>query len=414
MDTAYARPPAWLWRTATFILALVSLVHGLAGCDSNKHSPGGPLPGQFSDLQIILPAELQPRTALNISITFAGGSGPFTVAYDFGGLAENVAPRALTGARSDTQRVTFGGTPGSATTGTLSVTVLDQGTGQSARATRLLAVEPLDLPPANAEFETSPGSDSVTLRLVANPEDEVAVMVECPPTLQVSPGTAVLRNGEAATFHFTGSDIFAGNLDVTTFRLTSLDGEVTLYSIPVDTRMGHVGMDTLLAIPLEESVAVGVPVTIVVATTVPSNPFRYLAGCRVCAPQASGFEYVANSFNVGAPGGETYASDGFWEALSPDGFLLPPGLILREDTGDGRWGLDFTVTPQGGVEATNGAGALLNFQATFSAPGTWPLTFQQFETVNRTYYRDANQAPDYIWSDSSNDYPGVPNRVTVQ
>jgi hypothetical protein len=158
-------------------------------------------------------------------------------------------------------------------------------------------------------------------------------------------------------------------------------------------------------------------VTVVVATGVPANPFQYLTGCRLCAPTESNMDYVAGTFNVGAPGGAVTGIDGFWTAMNPTGtppFLNPSDFLARSDTGDGRWGIDVNVTPVGGSEVTNASGALFNIGVSFGAAGTWPLTFQQTETVNRTYYQDANQTPDYFWSDISNDHPGIPNSVVVQ
>jgi len=72
-----------------------------------------------------------------------------------------------------------------------------------------------------------------------------------------------------------------------------------------------------------------------------------------------------------------------------------------------------TLFPLDGHEVLGAQGAICNFYVTFSSAGSWHLSFQQTDVVNRTYYQDQNQAPDYFWSDISNSTPGIPNTVTV-
>jgi len=177
--------------------------------------------------------------------------------------------------------------------------------------------------------------------------------------------------------------------------------------------------DTLYAIPLSSTVAAGDPVTIEVITGDPANPFQYLTGVRVTFPTAAGVDYVKNSFNVGATGGAADDPDGFWTAMGSPTFLLAPDSFYQvtDDVQDGDpaiEALDFNVTPLGGSDVTTGSGPLFNFQVTFANAGTYQLGFQQTFTVNRTYYQDGNQAPDYFWGDITNNHAGVPNSVTVQ
>jgi len=110
--------------------------------------------------------------------------------------------------------------------------------------------------------------------------------------------------------------------------------------------------------------------------------------------------------------------DGFWSNMSGisngDFLLAPDSFYSPVDAGGGLTGLDFNVTPLGGSDVATGSGALFNFGATFTTPGTYTLGFQQTNVVNRTYYQDANQAPDYFWGDITNSHAGIPNSITVQ
>jgi hypothetical protein len=171
--------------------------------------------------------------------------------------------------------------------------------------------------------------------------------------------------------------------------------------------------DTLYAIPMQTRVAAGEPVTIVVMTGELANPVLYFPGVRIVTETASGFDYVSNSFNIGAIGGGSGQPDGAWRAGA---FLMTPDDFYRVvDAGDELSALDFMLIPVGGGAASFGnfSGALFNFQATFTRPGTYKLGFQSFNVVNRTYYQDHNLAPDFFWSDITNDHPALPNSVTV-
>jgi hypothetical protein len=196
--------------------------------------------------------------------------------------------------------------------------------------------------------------------------------------------------------------------------------------VPADALAGsNIKFDTLYAYPVERHVQPSEPVTIVVASGRPANPFQYMTGVRVTVPQEAGFHYVKNSFNVGAPGGAADDPDGFWAAMEFDpgsateqtrgmNFLLAPDKFYTVvDAGAGLSGLDFNVTPLGGNDTQAAWGPLFNFQATFDYAGRWQLTFQQTNVVNRVYYQDHNQSPDYYWGDVSNNHVGIANSVTV-
>jgi hypothetical protein len=138
---------------------------------------------------------------------------------------------------------------------------------------------------------------------------------------------------------------------------------------------------------------------------------------RVTVDATSGFDYVNNSFNIGDLNGAADDVDGIWAAMAglTDGsFLLAPDSFYDiQDAGAGLSALDFNITPLGGSDIVNASGALFNFQATFTTPGTYVLGFQELNIVDRTYYNDGAQAVNYLWGDVSNVHAGVKNSFTV-
>jgi hypothetical protein len=216
-------------------------------------------------------------------------------------------------------------------------------------------------------------------------------------------------------FHFTADDLLAGGSGTAHFEAECTTWGGLRNTVSANVVVGGITLaaDTLYAIPLQGSAALGEPVRIVVATGVPANPFQFMNGCRVTAP--TGFDYEQNSFNIGVPGGQRWDVDGFWAGMNPGGgFLLPPNLfIFGTDLGGGSVGIDFNVTPLGGSDVTTDSGALFNFEATFAA-GTNTLGFQDVGGVSRTYYTDSIAAPDRFWGDITNNHAGIPNSVGVE
>jgi hypothetical protein len=169
--------------------------------------------------------------------------------------------------------------------------------------------------------------------------------------------------------------------------------------------------DTLYAIPVQQSVAVGEPVTIRVATGQPAHSLVYLNSVALTIETAG--TYVPNSYNIGEVGGARLDTDGYWALMMPppangnfldggDGICPGPPV----DIGGGFQRYVINITPLGGpaAPASIGDGAVLyNLQLTFSAAGTYHLGFQLFEGVDRTYYSDQTSTT-YYWStlDSSN------------
>jgi hypothetical protein len=186
-------------------------------------------------------------------------------------------------------------------------------------------------------------------------------------------------------------------VDVTAER----DGAADIVHCLVGTRALSLPQDSLAAYPLAPSIGVGQPVQIVVASGLTAQPFQYMGGVRVAAPAASGFSYVPESFDIGGPSVYNRKPDGGWLRMNPPGnFLMPDDSWLMVQTADDMRALDFNITPLQG-HAVFFEGELFTFAATFSAPGTWPLSLVPFATVERTYYQDSIQGVHY-WSDLSN------------
>jgi hypothetical protein len=273
---------------------------------------------------------------------------------------------------------------------------------------------------------------SVTTTTADLDNEDVTVSITSPGTGVNTPANQVVTGGNGtSTFFFSPTDILAGANTSVTFTATDINNGVSL--VPAVVNVVCPGLvpaaDTLYAIPANSNVNAaaseaaaeadaGSQCTIVVVTGDPANPFQYMTGVRVTFPVAAGVGYVKNSFNVGTPGGAADEVDGFWTNMGSPTFLLAPDSFyaVTDDVQDGDPALeclDFNVTPLGGSDVDTGSGALFNFKAFFRNAGTYTLGFQQVFTVNRTYYQDTNQAPDYFWGDITNVHAGVPNSVTV-
>lgn len=419
----------------TVFLVLLCTVAG-AGCNSgSSFAPIGP-PVRVA--QVIAPQGIA-RDAVGIFIVkFEGFSKPFTVQYDFdGGVTELHATHTVNSdvqqyEYTDSLEVTFTGSAAKDITKMLTVSVADA-TGYTASGGTNFTV------PASVELRQpsivnvtimddvpqfgDPQPRALSVQLAGTPGLPAAVLVEAPLGVDVQPTGRNINFGADGTATAT-FDVLAVGLTGGTATLTvSVDGPLPLNGhdeaqLQVNIPALQLAPDTLYAIPLQTKVQVGDPVRIVVATGKLPHPFQYMTGVRITAPVLSGFDINYGGFNIGAPGGAVDAADGIWAQMGiEDGnFLSPDGWEFNAypvDAGNDLVGLDWNVTPLGGRDLINASGELFNFEAFFREAGTWTLGFQQTNVVNRTYYQDGNQAPDYFWGDISNDHPGVPNSITV-
>jgi len=246
--------------------------------------------------------------------------------------------------------------------------------------------------------------------------DPVTINATAPTGATVDAASKTLGAGGTVDFVFSPSDPLVGvNADAsftaTANGLTSTATTATVNCAPVT-----LAADTLYAFPLQSTVQVGQPVTIEVATGVPAHAFEFMNGARVIAPDTSGFAYVANSFNVGAPGGQEGDIDGIWSAMSPapSGFLLPQDSFIVATHVGNQTAIDFNVTPLNGSDMTTASGALFNFQATFTTPGTYNLGFMlSANGIDTTWYTDHTTGPNQYWSDITNLHTGFPSSITV-
>jgi hypothetical protein len=403
-------------RAGSFSLLVAALLS--AGCDTLNVGSSVIDEGR-AIVVVTAPASIQPGARGTFTAELiGGGTGPFTIEYQFTGGATDIGhvdPRPLTGEHTDAQAVTFIGSQFGPTSGTVTAVVVHVPTGTTISDTESFIVPVLN--PPLLRLSGIFAADTITVV----PEgwdgfDDVTINGTAPQGFRLTPLSQVLAAGDpTAEFVIAADDLLNGGSGTVTFTAESSANLWEPLEVAFNIQPLEFAPDTVYAIPLQATAAVGEVVRVVVATGIPANPFRHLAGVRVCAPVESGFNFAPGSLNLGAVGGPMGNYDGFWEAINPTGTpIWRSEFIVSAPTGDGRLGLDLDVSAPGGSDVTSAAGELINFGVTFAAPGTWQLSFQEFETVPRTYYLDSNQAPEYYWSDISNDHPGVPNSVVVE
>jgi len=405
---------------------------GLVAASCETLNIGGPPPVRFFisgvDVSDTTPTAGDDVTA---TIHFSGASGPFNFTVTF--PADCVTPAVQTvsapqGATSATLTFTLN-----------AFTIVDDANGRDC-AFSVSGTDANGTPggPVSGTFHVDPipnlpptistvfnAADCSVTATVSDPEgdDPISVSVTGAGTGVSTPAAQDVTGGSGtATFSFSPTSIVAGADTDVTFTANDNHGGTATSTVHVSCPGFVPAPDTLYAIPLSSTVAVGAPVTVLVYTGDPANPFLYMNGVRVIAANTSGFTYVDNSFNVGVAGGAAGDVDGIWSQLpvAPNGFLLPPDNFIQETDTNGQTAIDFNVTPtySGTPDATydlvNGSGALFNFQATFSTPGTYQLGFMQHDVVDNTYYQDHNLLPNYFWGDITNVHPGFTTTITVQ
>lgn len=181
-------------------------------------------------------------------------------------------------------------------------------------------------------------------------------------------------------------------------RVTDDENATSSKAIMIQALSYSLDPDTLYAIPLVSHAAVGEPVRVFVATGQPTHELSFVPVITASFEQAGG--YVPGSFSIGAPGGERLGTDGYWTLMGPPapraGMYLDIGDDLMPSRGslpdEGLDYLCFAVVPQGLFQgpATIGNGAiLLNFQLSFSQPGTYHVRFVQYiGSDDMTYYTE--------------------------
>jgi hypothetical protein len=378
----------------------------------------------FMTAQIIVPAGMLDAQYAAWEAVITGGVAPFTVAWDFGGGAE---PNTLT--QTDQQDRTIAArvkmvvlSPLGNGTYNARITVTDSAgqrfvTPGKGVAYTIANFEPT--PPYISSATYAAGRLTVS---VVDPDDGVHIWVTVSPpdgfTVDNETKLVAATGPFDTSFAVSADDIFAGATG--TFAVTASDqyGFIATYAGGVEVTIPPLALaaNALYAIPLQQSAAVDAPVTVVVATGRPANPFQYMTGVGLTMP--SDGNYLVDSFDIGLPdkdGNPKTPIDGIWAVMVPAAFLLgSDSFISATGIGGGfsRW--DFNVTPLADhdISVVTASGALFNAQFRFSTPGVKTFGFQEFNGVKRTYYSDDQY--EYAWGDISNAHAGVPNAVTVE
>jgi hypothetical protein len=355
---------------------------------------------------VTVPANMAGGADANWSVSWTGGTAPYTIEMDLGGGATaNVAAgtAATTPYAHTFTMVNPSLTDNASYTYTVRVTDSEDRVGT---ATAQYTIGPTNGPEItidSAVFDAALDRLTVT---VSSPDDgeTLTVSVTVPAGLAVDDAekVAAATGPLTATFDWTALDILAGATGDTTITVDNGHGATDTETATITVEPFVLAADKLYAIAAPANVAVGDPVTVTVLTGVPANPFQYLNGIGMTIE--SDADKVASSFNVGAVGGNPGDVDGFWTAMNPSGgFLLPPDqFIIATNIGGGRERWDFNLTPIGGSDVDSSSGALFNCQFTFATAGTKTFGFQDVNTVNRTYYSDHDNII-YFWGDITND-----------
>jgi len=387
-------------------------------------------PVSISSFSISKPGggDIHAGDTLNVNVAFGGDIAPFALGYVFNGNCVDPAsvpamPRQV-GSSPDAFSVTVLGTAAAGVC-TVDVGIADADGNIDTASTSFTIVAtgggggggPVNHDPTI----TVAGDDatcSVLVTVADSDGDDVSITQSVPAAMTpLDTDTNVTGGNGSVTFHYAPTDILAGASGTISYTVDDGNGGTATLGGNLFCAGVVLEPDTLYAIPTRDTVNVGSPLTMIVATGDPANPFEYMNGVRITCDATSGFDYVGHSFNVGALGGAADDVDGFWAAMSGiangDFLLAPDSFYNVQDAGAGLSALDFNITPLGGANIDNGSGALFNFQATFTTAGTYVFGFQEFNIVDRTFYNDDSQGTIYHWGDVTNTHAGVKNSVTV-
>jgi hypothetical protein len=401
-------------------LAAFGLVALFASCDTlNVGNTGFPTFAPIISAFTVTAAA--PNTILEglgnatAQVTWAGGTGPYTVSFNFGGAATN--PAAVANATSPTSTgLTFVDVPAAAGQDfTATVTVTDsRGFSDTETITVHVAVTP-NVPPTIDSIVVAGAQATVNV----SDADGDALTITLDSTTGGLSGSPASAPGPAGVFSFSVADIFAGGSGTATFTVsdgiasdTDTSGTITIAPLVLPN-------DALGAVPLVSSAGVGDTVKVIVATGPVADLFQFMTGVSVVFP--AGCDYDANSYDYGAPvpgdsplnpteDKDQETIDGIWTTVNPtSGFLgvgdnlLAPDTALPAPFDSGFSARDFNITPLGGSDAPVGtAGVLFNFNLGFSAPGAYSLKFLDFDEVQRTYYQSNGTPGNLLWNDLSN------------
>jgi hypothetical protein len=380
------------------------------GGPSNGHlQPPGPT------LSITAPTGILVGGAVSTwSVTIADAPGPFNVRWEFGG-----------GGNPDTVNVPDQTGPVVAATtelraGDWNLTVFVSGPhiSMAAKSLAYSVALPTNHTPSIASAVFTAATDQLAITATDPDPGQLLTITLTPPPGAVA--EALVKTGPSPlvmTVSLTSGDLFGGGVTGQA-GISVTDGiETVVFPGGVGVTIEPVPQivpDSLYAIPLATSAAVGEPVTVVVATTALPNPFQYLDSVGLTIEADA--HLVGGTFNVGTPGGAAEAADGAWSQVHPGSFMPTNAadFVQPVDIGGGRKRYDLTVIPVDGSDAAMLSGALFNVQFSFSTPGTKTFGFEltDVSSVKRTFYSDGT-GTEYSWGSLANATSGIPDAVQV-
>jgi hypothetical protein len=430
------------------VFLLLTLAAVSSGCRHTRNSTGIAIPPSWNDLPggggnnngtpvsittfSVAKAgggAIHAGDTLTVSVAFDGDIAPYALGYVFNDNCVDAAsvpamPRQI-GASPDSFSVTVSPTavPGDCT---VDVGIADADGNTDIASTSFTVTSTGGGGGGGGNTNHDPtisvlGDDAtctVTVTVADVDGDDLSIGQSVPAALTaLDPAQSIAGGNGSATFHYVATDVLAGGSGTITFTADDGNGGSASFGANLSCAGVTLEPDTLYALPARDTVPVNTPLTIIVATGDPDSAFKYMNGVRITVDSASGFDYVDDSFNVGDQGGAQDHADGIWAMMSgliDSDFLLPPNSFYKVlDAGGGLSALDFNVTPLSGADIINGSGALFNFQATFTTPGTYEFGFQQTNLVDRTFYQEETQTQNFYWSDISNTHAGVRSSIMV-
>lgn len=401
-------------RAASLAAVLAALLAS-AGCGLLHHSHT-PLPEPGPQVTITVPANIIGGASSTWSVSWIGGTAPYTIELDLGGgAAENVP--AGTPAQSPFTHV---------------FTMINPNLVNSAAYTYLAAVTDRDGLRGTAIGTYTIGGESFNAINIESAvfDDGLGVLTieisarnDWPLTVSLATVPEIVPEALAKAAQYLGPDdslyyplhfraefrlqpagglMFSGASGTVGITVEDDSGMSATSSVEVSILPFALAADTLYAIASPTLVGVAEPVTVIVASGVPAHPLQYINGIGLTVE--SDAQRAVGTYNIGEVGGAVGDADGFWTAMAPaGGFLVPPdSFIIATGLSGGRERWDFNVTPIGGSDQTAASGALLNIQFMFGAPGVKSFSFEEAGSVKRTYYSDAANTQ-YFWGDITND-----------
>ena len=387
--------------------AICALVLLGSACSNNVREQEPPWPIVIT--QVTVPEQLHGSEAAVWRIEYSADAEPCRIMMDMGGGAAQDLP-AGTPATSPFEHSFMMLNPSKTDTASYTYEVIvTNPMGFTAIATGSYSVGPNTDEPPLVESAVYVAAQHALTVTVADADDgavlTVSVTEPAGMTVDASSKTAAATGPLTAVFYFSADDPLAGAGGDTTVTVSSSDSElVSQQEVLISIAPFALAADSLYAIPLKSSVAIGEPLTVVVATGIPANPFQFMNGIGLTV-EADAQRAELPFWNAGAVGGEFSAPDGFWAAMAPSGGFMQPidgwNWIIPTAIDGGRERWDFNLSPLGGSDLTSASGALFNVTFTFSEPGTKTFGFQEADAIKRTYYSDFS-GTEYFWGDIGN------------